>query len=343
MKMNTDTILSFNKTQDNWFDRVSKEMNRYLPLIIFIFGVIGNILNIFVLSQRNLRSNACGWLFLMASIANLISILFGLITRILLGWTTDPTETISWICKLRTFTVFSSRTIGFWLLAFATIDRWLLSSTEANRRKRSTLKNAYYRRIIIVIMSICLYAQMVVCYEANLIGTPLKCYSKNLACRYSTDLVYALVTILSPLSVMFLFGLLTILNIQQSHQRTRRVIHDRLIHNLTLSSTDTTLRQQQKKTDRYLLFMLFSQTILLALFTIPQAIYRIYSTVIDQNVLLTRSSLESFIYNFVLLLSFIANGMPFYIYTLCGGKLFRKALFDLLRTIRRKCLCQSQS
>jgi len=67
----------------------SEQLNRYLSPIIFIFGVVGNILNCLVLSQRTLRSNPCALLFLVSSLIDLISILIGLPTRILAGWKLD--------------------------------------------------------------------------------------------------------------------------------------------------------------------------------------------------------------------------------------------------------------
>src|SRR5690349_20026217 len=91
---------------------ISKQFNRYLSSIIFIFGIVGNILNCLVLSQRTLRTNSCAELFLVSSFVDLISILIGLPTRILAGWELDPTTTISWICKLRAFIVFSTRTMA---------------------------------------------------------------------------------------------------------------------------------------------------------------------------------------------------------------------------------------
>ncbi|CAF4273745.1 unnamed protein product, partial [Rotaria sordida] len=58
-------------------------VNYYFSIFLFIFGVIGNILNILVLSQRSLRSNPCAWLFLISSLANFIVLLSGLTTRII--------------------------------------------------------------------------------------------------------------------------------------------------------------------------------------------------------------------------------------------------------------------
>ncbi|CAF4562334.1 unnamed protein product [Rotaria sp. Silwood2] len=81
----------------------------------------------------------------------------------------------------------------------ATVDRWLLSSINAHRRQKGTLKNAQQWIIIIVILSVLLYVQQLYCYEANLIDTPLQCYGKTVAYRYLTGLSFAIMTIIFPL------------------------------------------------------------------------------------------------------------------------------------------------
>ncbi len=107
------------------------QFSRYFSMFIFI---IGNILNILTLSQQSFHKIPCAFDFLVLSIVSLISIEFGLITRVLSDWALDPIYTIAWLCKLHTFVVFLSRATVFWLIGLATIDRWLLSSVEIHRR-----------------------------------------------------------------------------------------------------------------------------------------------------------------------------------------------------------------
>ncbi|CAF1081920.1 unnamed protein product [Rotaria sordida] len=120
----------------------STQLNRYFAIFIIIFGVVGNTINICVLSRRPLRSNPCAWLFLASSIANGIGILASVISRPLSTWSADLTNTNQFLCKLRAFLLFNATTIGSWLIMLATVDRWLSSNIDANKRQRSTLKNA---------------------------------------------------------------------------------------------------------------------------------------------------------------------------------------------------------
>ena len=96
-----------------------------------------------------------------------------------------------------------------------------------------------------------------------------------------------------------------------------------------------------KKSDHYLFMMLFIQVILLALLTLPLAIEKLYATLtININKSLLQLTIEDFIYQFSLLLTYIATGMQFYVNTLCGGVIFRKTLIDLQKSIIRKLMCR---
>ncbi|UJR07120.1 hypothetical protein I4U23_011408 [Adineta vaga] len=313
-------------------NNISVQLNRYLAFLILFFGVIGNILNTLVLIQRPLRSNPCVWFFLVSSIAYLISILSGISPRILSTWNADITDTNQILCKFRVFIYFTSITTAFWHILLATIDRWLSSNINVNRRQKSTLKNAQRSTIGIIILSVIIEIQQIFCFEANLTNTPLKCYSKTVTCGIISDIFFALVTILFPLSLMFIFSLLIISNIRQTKARIQ--------HGESKSIDNNKRLNQQKKTDRQLLFMLLAQILLILIFTLPIALSKLYATITRDTVKSTlQITIENFIFNVLLLSLNIASGMPFYIYTLSGRTVFRKALFNLMKTFSQKIPC----
>lgn len=313
----------------NNLNNISIYLNQYFGIFIFLFGSIGNILNILVLSQRSLRSNPCALFFLVSSISNLIAIQSGLTSRILSGWNMDLTANVLWLCKFRIFISFPSRTAAYWFILLATIDRWLLSSTNINRRQKSTLKNAQYSIVIVIILSIILYIHAPICYEISSSNVPLQCYGKTKTCRLSVDLMYGFITILLPILLMNIFSLMTIFNIRRRKNSIRPLCR--------LTNNQLTMRiecRHMKKTDQRLLLMLCTQIILFTILAFPIVIQRIYTTAMVNNQTSNlQAAIESFIFNFVLLLSFLAHGLPFYIYTLIGGKTFQKALFNVIRCI----------
>jgi hypothetical protein len=141
---------------------------------------------------------------------------------------------------------------------------------------------------------------------------------------------------------MVMFGLMTISNVRKVQSRMQPVT---MTEGGRFGPDTATVRTgnstQQKKTDRHLLVMLFIQVLLMLLFTLPLSVYKLYSTMtrnVPKSTL--QITIENFIFNIVLLLLYVACGMPFYIYTLTGGKVFRKALFNLLETAGRKLTCR---
>ncbi|CAF1184131.1 unnamed protein product [Adineta steineri] len=317
-------------------DYISEQSNRYFGILIFIFGFVGNILNCFILSQRTFRFNPCGLLFLISSFIDLISILIGLITRILAGWQLDPTSRIDWICKFRAFTVFSTRTMSIWLITLAVIDRWFLSSMDLHRRQMSSLKNVYRGIILTSILSTLSYIHMIYCYQSNIIDAPLQCYGKNNICRLITDLVYALITIVIPSILMIIFTMMIISNIRALRLRIQTVT----ILSITIPSREKQIKY--KRTDHQLLRMLLVQVILLVIFCVPQAIQKIYISFKPfASVSKEEDALNHFLYNIEVLMAFIASGMPFYLYTLCGGTVFRRASTHFIKTIQKKIKCFS--
>jgi hypothetical protein len=139
---------------------------------------------------------------------------------------------------------------------------------------------------------------------------------------------------------MIIFGLLTIRNVRHTQNRVRTVTG--VVLSLENNNAPTTRNGQAlgRKRDRHLLTMLLVQVTLLFLFTCPHAIEKVYSSFASSPPSPSlQDSIENLLFNVFTLLAFIASGMPFYIYTLTGGSLFRKGLIDLVKTIIRKFLC----
>ncbi|CAF1265737.1 unnamed protein product [Adineta steineri] len=319
----------------------STQINRYFAIFIFLFGVIGNGCNILVLSQKPLRSNPCMWFFLSSSIAFFISFIAGIPSRFLSTWGADLTNINQFLCKFRIFIALSSMTIAFWLIMLATVDRWLSSSMNNNRRRMSSLKNAQRSAIVIVILSSVLHVQELFCFEANLINTPVKCYSKTVICGIISDLCFAVITIICPLLLMFIFGLMILSNLRHSRARIQPVpmaIDGPAARNASTVITEP--HYQQRKMNRHLLIMLSIQVLILLVFTLPFAIAKIYTTITrDTPKSALQRALENFIFTLFFLFVFIAAGMPFYINTLAGGHVFRQALLKLMNAFIRKIMC----
>jgi len=308
-------------------NNASIQINRYVSIILFLFGTIGNILSCWVFFQRKFRSNPCVIYFLIASISSLISLISGLPPRMLRDWNIMPdlTETIPILCKFRLFILFTTRHIASWLLVCATMDRYFVSSTKVHLRRMSNVKQAYRWIIYVCIISFIYWSESIYCFDANLLNTPLTCYAKSDLCRIFNDISQASVTTIIPSLIMLVFGLSTITN-----------IHRLQLANPVIVGKNNRTSMRNRKTDTYLTRMLFLQVILLTIFNIPQAIQKLYITItFYQSKSLTQKILEKFLFTITLLCTYIPNCLPFYLYTFTG-RVFRNTLFQLFRTMIRR-------
>lgn len=313
-------------------NNISFQLNHYITLFVFLFGTVGNLLNIIVLSHPLLRRTPCAFYFLGSSIASLGIILIGLPSRMAAGPISDPTNTNSYLCKIRIFLLYSFRTTSTWLLVFATIDRWFSSSTKIHRRRLSSHKTASNNIVVVFVVSFVLWIESMYCYDADVDQAPIKCYGKSNVCRIYNDIVYASSTIAIPSILMLIFGLLTIRNISRSRRVSRAFFNTEL----SLVQINHRKRKSTRRTELSLTCVLLLQVVLLTLCSVPQAIHQFYLTfTISLNKSPLRTAIENFIVNFNFSLTYIGNGIPFYIYTL-NSTVFRQTLIRLIQSTIRK-------
>jgi hypothetical protein len=110
-------------------------MNRYGILFLFIIGILGNSLNVYIFSRAHLRQNTCVLCLLISSLLNLITLIFGVFLRCLIGYNIDLTYNSSIFCKIRYYLIYVSQSASLWLIVFACIDRYLSSSLNIIHRR----------------------------------------------------------------------------------------------------------------------------------------------------------------------------------------------------------------
>ncbi|CAF3894861.1 unnamed protein product [Rotaria sp. Silwood1] len=188
--------------------------------------------------------------------------------------------------------------------------------------------------LIVFIFSFLFFSNILYCYEPNLINSPLKCYGVTVACRLVTDFSFTFISIFIPVFLMLIFGLMTINNIRKSRNHIQAVD---ILTQTTKESNKRRQRQRSDKIDYRLLRMLLVQILLLFIFGLPLGVQKLYTTItMNRPTNNVQVAIDNFVYRFVLLLNFAANGMPFYIYTLVGRSVFRKALFKILFALKQK-------
>ena len=182
-----------------------------------------------------------------------------------------------------------------------------------------------YCLLLASLTSALIWAESIYCFDANLIGTPMQCYTSSHTCQLYNDICLAFMTITVPSVLMLIFGFLTIVNIR----RSRRFV-------MPNASGTAALDGKSRKTENMLTRMLLTQVFLVILLNLPHAIYIFYLTITwsRANTPVQRS-IDGFIFNVLLLLPFACSCLSFFLYTLSGG-LFRQTLAELLHRVFRR-------
>ncbi|CAF1193762.1 unnamed protein product [Adineta ricciae] len=99
------------------------------------------------------------------------------------------------------------------------------------------------------------------------------------------------------------------------------------------SSTVNESQNQSRKADRSLLRMTLVQVCLLRSLTVPQATQRLYTVFADSSYAQLQATIDMFIYNIGLLLTYLASAIQFLYFYINWRKPFRQALFDRIKSI----------
>lgn len=119
-------------------------LDYYIP-IVFVIGVITNIFNIILFNRRKLRSNCCSWYFICLSISQLLLLIVNCLLRMITSWTTyNGFSTINSPCKIRSYFNVLSLVLVRHFICLISIDRWLVTSTNAWLRNKSSLNNVQW-------------------------------------------------------------------------------------------------------------------------------------------------------------------------------------------------------
>jgi hypothetical protein len=301
--MNSTTI-----TLSSYLANVQIQIIRSLLTPTYIIGNLNNLANILIFSQSSLRSHICSWYFIGASIGHLFYLNMGCSTRVIWAWTQYDLSLISLsFCKTRIYFVLDGLIISRYLFCLISIDRWMITSRNIVIRQQSSPKLAL--RLIIggVLFLLILNIFVSVGYVI----------SKNLGCGPSTEPVYSLFyTIynialsLVPLSILFTFSVLILLNIQ--HTRHHQISP---INQVTSIHVIPHRRQRFRKKDIQFIKLSLIQVAGYILFNTLHGYNTIYGA-ITQNRIKTadQQAIDGFMYGMGLNLHYMYTGVNFFFY-----------------------------
>ena len=211
----TSRLISHTTTSLAPIQIVTTGLNYYGTIIILVVGFLGCFCNFITFTAPQLRNNSCAFYFLVATLFELFSISFGLISRFAsdnLGSTLLQTNRA--FCKLRAYLVCTIPLVATYLILLTSLDRCLSSSVHARLRSLSRMKVAYRAALIAALVGFSSCSHILVSYDLRpRCGTMLGGY----AVFDGLFVVFWLGVM--PHALMLLFGSLTLLNVRQKKRR----------------------------------------------------------------------------------------------------------------------------
>jgi len=222
----------------NQTDTVSKQIMIYAGIIMYIFGTIGNILNIWVFfiwsrspsrshkNHKTSRTSNSSLYLLASSIANLFVIIYPLLTRIMFdGYQYRVTQNNRLLlCKFRYYVLHTFDLISLTCICLATFDRYLISSRKVRLRELSTRRQRTKLIILFLICFIGLHSiPIILNFDISNTGQcviPSKIYLYYHLC-ISQIFLHGII----PIIFLSIFGILTfkqLKKIEKRHHHRRR-------------------------------------------------------------------------------------------------------------------------
>lgn len=318
-----DYILLLNSIQKNIF--------RFGGPILMCMGNVGSILSLIVFTKKNLRKNPCSIYLIVSNIANLVVLnLLILIMTQLMGYDNPIAPFNLEFCRSGLYMGFVMDILCPFYLILASIDRLLVTSSNARIRQRSTRRLAYI--CIIGGTSFWFLLHLHVLFFATLIEV-----GPNTFICYFNNTIYLIITayyqlivkgICVPL-ILTILGLKTLRNIQ----RVRRTVVAPVLQPDN-SGAETNIRST-RSLDRQFIRILLMDISMYIIFTIMLAIVLMYQQIIQHTTMnLDQMQTLTLLRNVAVLSNYIPSCIGFYT-NLIASKTFRnelkKSLFLLWR------------
>ena len=244
----------------------SQQVILYLGQPIFIFGIIGGILNLIVfLSLKTFRQSSCAFYLIIMSCVNICQLLTGFLSRILMsGFNIDWTQTSIFYCKLKWFLFQTFILMSYACICFATIDQYIATSSNHRWQQWNNIKLAYCLCITSFIFAILHGIPSIIYFNHTILPETNESICTITNTVFQNYRIYGFNVFLAgalPVFITLLFGSLAYRNIQQSAYRTVPLV--------------------RRELDKQLTSMVLVQIIYIFIAIVPYTIVMILTTTLD--------------------------------------------------------------
>jgi hypothetical protein len=252
---------------------VTEDFSFYFTMAIFVLGIIGNLVNLCVLTSLKIfRSNQCAFYLIVESITNTsqLTILFIInLLPITLGF--EPGNVyIAW-CKLKNMLPQTLRLISTSMVCLAALDQYFSTNPHPSIRRKSTLQLAHR----LTFVAVCIWTLHSIPY-----GVFYQISSSNICTLNNTALTHYYSFFYYPILHGF-FPILASSSLSLfAYRNVRHLV--RLQVNVV-----------RRRLDRQLTAMIFVRVVFFILLLLPYTIYRIYSL----NITVSKANLYPYAVN----------------------------------------------
>jgi hypothetical protein len=305
----TETILS----------TILRDLYRYGGLILIVVGTVSSLINVAVFIQNNLREHPCFIYFIARNIWNIFFIYLSLFyVTLVLGFDIFPSSSNLSYCHFSFYISLLCDTLSPFYLILASIDRFCMTSSKANLRKRMTWHLACLLSIFGTIFWILVHIHALIYSE--IVEIKYNSFHCDLQTGlYSTLVTYYLLTIkgiLSPI-LLIILGLLITKNVRNTRRNTP------VINVIRIEKTPSSI-------DELIVMILIKDILVYLLFASITAIVLLYELITQHH---TKDFHEGEVEYFIRYLSTFCISIPFCIgcYTnLIVSKIFRNEVKQVL-------------
>ncbi|UJR20081.1 hypothetical protein I4U23_023213 [Adineta vaga] len=294
-----------------------KQVIIYFGCLIFIGGMLGDILNITVfLSLQTFRQSSCAFYLIIMSIVNIGQLLANVLPRLLgviIG--SDGSETSLFYCKFRLFFTVLCTIISLNCFCLAMIDQYCATCSRPRLQQLCNMKLA--RRLILIFSVIwTLYALPYYIFFNHIIspttGKVICTMTNTVYIQFRAYFGSPVVIGFLPIFITVTFGLMAYRNIQQMRYYTVPLIRRELDKQLTL----------------IVLAQGAINTIVLSPYTIT-IIFALTTNVRDDPIL--KAQID-FVTDITFTIVWIYYACPFYVY-ICVSHRFRRQFIHVFSKI----------
>jgi hypothetical protein len=249
-------------------------MSTIVMPILLVFGSGGNILNALVFLQKSFRSNSCSMYMIAKYLLHTLVLCWAMSTSLYSLGQRDPLTYSEPYCKIRQYLVSAIFTMARYCLGMACVDRFAITSPNANIR-------AFVRpRIARNVISVIIIIWLILPVHLIIINTIQngRCLMPGLYPYFFA--VYAIIAaaIIPPI-IMITFSILAAKNIRRTRQRVQPLpVNTNNITNINTTTNGST-HVRLKQYDYELLKMLWIDVIIYCISVIPIPIYDIYAAI----------------------------------------------------------------